>query len=95
MNEDLTKRVMAVIDDLRGSSKDIMSAFDEAIEDGEISQEEFHQYETSILCLVDNQIFTCVRCGWTLNVDEMGEDTEGGEIQCSNCASDEYGDEDD
>jgi hypothetical protein len=89
MNDDLVKRVMIVIDDLRGSSKDIVGAFDEAIEEGLISQEEFYANEDSILSLADDNVFTCVRCGWTLNVDEMGEDTDSGEMQCLHCEEDE------
>jgi hypothetical protein len=95
MNDDLRKRVMAVIDDLRGSSYDIIGRFEEAVEDGDISEEEYRLHEMSILSLADDNIFTCVGCGWTLNVDEMGEDSASGEIQCTNCAHDEYGDQDD
>ena len=90
MNDDLYKRVMEVIDGLRGSSNDILSKFDEAIEDGLITKEEWRAYEVEILAAVDNNIFTCVTCGWTLNVDEMGEDTDGGEIQCDDCDGSKY-----
>lgn len=89
MDSNLYDRVMQVIDHLRGGSQDIISGFDEAVEEGLISQEEWDKHEMSILDIADNHIFTCVGCNWTLNVDEMGEDTDGGEIQCTNCAGED------
>jgi hypothetical protein len=86
MNEDLHNRVMQVIDHLRGSSTGIAQGFDQAIEDDEtLTQEEYDTNEIAIHDLIDNNIFECVTCGWTLNVDEMGEDTDSGEIQCLDC----------
>lgn len=89
MSPDLYDRVMQVIDNLRGSSTSIMQGFDQAIEDDTIiTQKEFSTNEYEILAIVDNEIFECTTCGWTLNVDEMGEDTESGELQCDSCSSD-------
>lgn len=85
LSDDLYTRVMEVIDSLRGSSDDILGKFDEVVEEGFITQEEWRKNESDILAVVDNNIFMCVTCGWTLNVDEMGEDTDGGELQCDSC----------
>lgn len=85
MSKDLYSRVMQVIDHLRGSSGDIIGGFDQAIEDGTISSAEYQDNEGEILAIADNHIFNCVCCGWCLNVDEMGEDTPGGELCCKDC----------
>ena len=88
MDNALYVKVNGFIDHIRGSSNDIMSAMDTWIEDGHMTQQEFNINEYEILAMIDSQVFTCVCCGWTFNVDEMGKDTNGGELQCESCADD-------
>jgi hypothetical protein len=85
MDKDLYDRVMKVIDHLRGTTGDIIGGFDEAVEDGLLTADEYDSNEAEILSIADNHIFNCVRCGWCLNVDEGGEDTPGGELCCKDC----------
>lgn len=57
-----------------GTPQDIMMAIDYMIEDGEIDHAFFHANEMEILGLVDNVMFTCANCGWTIEISDMSLD---------------------
>ena len=70
-----------IVDYVRGTSLDIMGGIEELIDTGEFTQEEFHCQELDILDSVDNQVFTCESCGWTLEVSDRFGDGE----RCYSC----------
>lgn len=49
------------------------------------SAEFFNKNEMQIALMFDNHFFTCHSCGWTMPIDCMGEDSEFGEFQCTDC----------
>ena len=57
-----------------GTSQDLMMAIDYMIEDGEIDPIFFATNEMEILGLVDNVMFTCANCGWTVEISDMSLD---------------------
>lgn len=74
-----------------GVSKDWMQiidewieAFDEGSEYFTMSQEEFQNNEIEIATLFDDWFFSCNSCGWTMPIDDMGEDNNG-EFRCTDC----------
>lgn len=83
-----------VIDRVEGGTHHgIMQMIDEAIDDGFITEQEFRENELEICDMIDNHIFECSGCGWTLPVSETGED-QNGELRCGDCSPLE-GDEED
>jgi hypothetical protein len=38
---------------------------------------------------IDQEVFLCTCCGWWCEQSEAGEDNEGGEPQCDECAPEE------
>lgn len=75
----------AIINHVSGSSKGILIGIDELIDDGKIDENVYFANEQQILSHVDNWVFECVVCGWTLEISELGEDTVGGELRCASC----------
>lgn len=57
-----------------GVSEDIMTLVDTAREELNIEDSWFTEHELEILRMIDNEVFTCNLCGWTMPVEEMGED---------------------
>lgn len=96
MKDDLRSMIfLYVIDRVEGGiSHGIMQMIDEAIEDGYIGEKEFAENESEILGLIDDHIFECSGCGWTLPVSETGED-ENGELRCVECSPLESDEEED
>jgi hypothetical protein len=35
---------------------------------------------------LDQLVFECVGCGWWCGTDETGQDSDGGELRCDECA---------
>ena len=54
-----------------GTPQNIMLAIDYMIEDGEIDPVFFAINEMEIMGLVDNVMFTCATCGWTVGISDM------------------------
>lgn len=73
---------------IQGGSTDWMeSILERAVEDGELTEDFVHDNELAIAYYFDDHWFTCVVCGWTMPISDMGEDTEGGELQCEDCSN--------
>ena len=70
------------------------SLIDEAIQNGEITREEYDDNELEIAYLFDNFWFTCSVCGWTMPIGDMGEDVDG-DMACASCSDEYHGEEDD
>lgn len=66
-----------------GSCTDFMQMIDEAIDDGEITQELFDDNEMEIAGIFDNGWFTCNQCGWTMPIGDMADNDDW---QCQQCA---------
>lgn len=63
---------------------------EDMIDEGVVTLDEYQDNEMAICHLFDNNYFYCVTCGWTLTTGDMGEDTEGGELQCIQCENEAY-----
>ena len=86
MNDDLSRRVTAIFERIEGgSTEDMESLLERAIEEGDITQEEYNCNEMAIAYLFDARWFYCAGCGWTQPVDQMGEDRDG-ELMCDECS---------
>jgi len=86
MNDDLSRRVTTIFERIEGgSTEDWQSLIDQAIEDGNITQDEFDDNEMAIANLFDSRWFYCAGCGWTFPTDHMGEDRDG-ELMCEDCS---------
>jgi len=86
MNDDLRTRLWAIFGRVEGgSTEDMWTMLDNAIDDGIITQEEFDENEKSIAHFFDDHWFNCASCGWTMPVEEMGEDLNG-ELACHECS---------
>lgn len=81
MITDPQKIVELIVEGVKGTSQDIMMYVDYLIEDGEISEESFKQEEKAILYGVDNEVFQCDGCGWTLDISDLEDDN----YLCSQC----------
>lgn len=55
------------------------------MEDAPILADNPQVTEWDLCRLFDDNFFYCTVCGWTLPIDDNGEDTEGGEMQCMQC----------
>lgn len=73
-----------------GTSQDIMMSIDYMIEDGEIDYNFFHVNEMEILGLVDNVMFNCAVCGWTVGICDMSLDASNmTDSVCVDCYKEE------
>lgn len=73
-----------IIQGVAGSSNDIMEYINTCIEEGDFSQESFFQHEMEIMNLVDDAVFQCEACGWTLSMNELEDNGT-----CSDCWEEE------
>jgi len=90
MNDDLMKRIDTIFARIEGGSAvDMYSLLDDAIYDGEITQEEYLKNEMAIANYFDTHYFTCSGCGWTLPISEQGEDSDSGELACNDCGEED------
>ena len=66
-----------------GTSSGILEMVDIAIDSGAFDAEFFYGAEMAILSIVDQEIFQCDQCSWTLPISEMSDETEN--YICNNC----------
>ena len=86
MNDDLRARVTAIFERIEGgSSADMWSMIDDAIENGEIDREDWLANEYEICALFDAYWFTCEGCAWTLPLSN--QDADYGNWHCRDCVS--------
>jgi hypothetical protein len=64
------------------TGEDISQICDMMIEDGIISEEEYHKNEMEILGAIDARFFTCNQCSWTMPISEM---SSCGDWECRDC----------
>lgn len=87
MNDELRNRIQKIFDRIEGgSTEDMYRLIDIAIDDGEITQQEWVDNEMAICDFFDTHWFYCTQCGWTLPISEAGQDTESGELACRDCS---------
>lgn len=86
MSDDLMKRIDTIFARIEGGSAvDMYQLIDQAIDEGEITQEEYLKNEMAIANYFDTHYFTCSGCGWTMPISDMGEDSEVGDLVCTDC----------
>ena len=74
-----------VIDIVEGGvSVDIMTLLDTAIDEGYLSQTAFSENELDIMRFIDENIFTCEVCDWTMPIEEMSSENQ----VCKDCSND-------
>ncbi len=71
-----------------GVCKDSMQIFDEWIDDGFMTADEFRMNELEICYIFDDGFFTCALCGWTMPND-MTCIADVEEATCSDCYCEE------
>jgi hypothetical protein len=60
----------------------ILSLIDLAIQEGTITQQQYRVNEVSILEMIDDAIFECAECGWTMPTSERSYTVDD---TCSDC----------
>ena len=71
-----------------GVCKDSMQIFDEWIEDGFMTADEFRMNELEICSIFDDGFFTCAQCSWTMP-NSMTCSGDVDEATCSDCYCEE------
>ena len=80
----LKSKIQAIIDSVEGGvPKCIQTLLDEAIDDGWLTQKEYQENEIAILAMIDDSIFTCNICDWTIPIEEMSEVND--DWRCRDC----------
>lgn len=84
MNDELRAKFMKIFERIEGgSTEDMMTLIDVAIDDEEISADDYYLNDSEVCAMFDTYWFTCTQCSWTMPMSEMADDDEW---RCKDCA---------